>query len=104
YLVERTGQPVAILDLDYHHGNGTQQIFYGRPDVLYVSLHGDPDRAYPYFAGHADETGAGAGEGTTLNIPLGAGCADQEYLEALARGLGAIEAFGGSTLIVSLGM
>src|SRR5437588_6640697 len=59
---ESTGEPVAILDLDYHHGNGTQQIFYERGDVLYVSVHGDPDRAYPYFAGFAEETGAGGGD------------------------------------------
>ncbi|MGZ8626805.1 MAG: histone deacetylase family protein, partial [Actinomycetota bacterium] len=58
-LSRRTGDPIAILDVDYHHGNGTQQIFYGRGDVLYVSLHGDPDRAYPYFTGFAEETGAG---------------------------------------------
>ena len=70
YAVRQTGGKVAVLDLDYHHGNGTQQIFYRRADVLYVSLHADPRRAYPYFTGHADETGAGAGLGATHNIPL----------------------------------
>ncbi len=103
-IVERTGEPVAILDLDYHHGNGTQQIFYRRSDVLYVSLHGDPDRAYPYFAGFPEETGAGDGQGTTMNLPLRAGCTDDEYLAALELGLEAIESIGGSTLLVSLGM
>ncbi len=104
YLSTRTGEPVAILDVDYHHGNGTQQIFYQRADVLYVSLHGHPDRAYPYFTGFEDECGAGLGEGATLNLPLRAGCTDEEYLDALDRGLAAIGEFGGSTVVVSLGM
>jgi acetoin utilization deacetylase AcuC-like enzyme len=103
-LVRRTEEPVAILDVDYHHGNGTQQIFYARADVLYVSLHGDPDRAYPYFAGHADETGAGAGAGANLNIPLPAGCDDASYLAALDRGLERISTFGGTIVVVSLGL
>jgi acetoin utilization deacetylase AcuC-like enzyme len=103
-LVRRSGERVAVLDLDYHHGNGTQQIFYAREDVLYVSLHGDPDRAYPYFAGFAEERGAGGGEGATLNMPLPAGCGDEQYLEALDHGLEAVDRFGGSTLVVSLGM
>jgi acetoin utilization deacetylase AcuC-like enzyme len=98
------GEPVAILDVDYHHGNGTQQLFYGRGDVLYVSLHGDPDRAYPYFAGFADETGTGAGRGANLNLPLPRGCSDEEYLEHLDRAIDAIGSFGGSTLVVSLGI
>ncbi|HXF72059.1 MAG TPA: histone deacetylase family protein [Actinomycetota bacterium] len=102
-LVRRTGEPVAILDVDYHHGNGTQQIFYGRGDVLYVSLHGHPDRAYPYFAGYEDETGTGAGAGANLNIPLPAGCTDDAYLRALDRALERIEEHGGSILVVSLG-
>ncbi|HEX9124615.1 MAG TPA: histone deacetylase family protein [Actinomycetota bacterium] len=103
-LVRRTGEPVAILDVDYHHGNGTQQIFFGRGDVLYVSLHGDPDRAYPYFSGFADERGTGEGEGANLNLPLPAGCSDERYLEELGRGLEAIGSFGGSSLVVSLGI
>jgi acetoin utilization deacetylase AcuC-like enzyme len=102
-LVRRTGEPVAILDVDYHHGNGTQQIFYARADVLYVSLHGDPDRAYPYFAGFADETGANEGVGTTMNLPLPAGTGDEAYLAALDRGLERIASFGGSIVVVSLG-
>ena len=69
-IVRATGERVAILDVDYHHGNGTQQIFWRRGDVLYVSLHGDPDRAYPFFLGRADETGEGRGAGANLNLPL----------------------------------
>ncbi len=103
-LVRRTGEPVAMLDVDYHHGNGTQQIFYHRGDVLYVSLHGDPDRAYPYFTGSADERGTGAGEGANLNLPLPEGCSDEEYLANLDRGLDAIGSHGGSTVVVSLGI
>lgn len=104
YVLDRTGEPVAILDLDYHHGNGTQQIFYSRPDVLYVSLHGDPSRAYPYFTGHAEERGAGAGEGATLNLPLPAGCDDARYLSVLDVALERVAAFAGSVAVVSLGM
>jgi len=102
-LVRRTGEPVAVLDLDYHHGNGTQQLFYERPDVLYVSLHGDPVRAWPYFSGHADETGAGEGEGATRNFPLPAGCSDEAYLAVLEEALTAIARRGSPRLIVSLG-
>jgi acetoin utilization deacetylase AcuC-like enzyme len=103
-IATRTHERVAILDVDYHHGNGTQQIFYRRGEVFYASLHGDPDRAYPYYTGHADETGAGAGEGTNLNLPLPAGCDDEEYLRAVERALEAISAFGGSFLVISLGL
>ncbi len=103
-LAGRTGEPVAILDVDYHHGNGTQQIFYSRGDVLYVSLHGDPDRAYPHFSGFVEETGSGRGEGANLNLPLPVGCSDAEYLAALDRALEAIASFGGSVVVVSLGI
>ena len=72
-IVRATGERVAILDVDYHHGNGTQQIFWRRGDVLYVSLHADPDRQYPFFLGHADEIGEGEGSGANLNLPLPAG-------------------------------
>jgi len=103
HLVAESGEPVAVLDVDYHHGNGTQQIFYQRDDVLYCSLHGDPDRAYPYFAGWEEETGAGPGEGLTLNVPLHAGCTDEEYLQALDPVLDRISRLTGSVLVVSLG-
>jgi acetoin utilization deacetylase AcuC-like enzyme len=103
YLVESTEDRVAILDVDYHHGNGTQQIFYSREDVLYVSLHGDPDRAYPYFAGWPDERGAGPGEGRNVNLPLPAGCGNEQYLETLDRALDLVARFDAPTLVVSLG-
>jgi acetoin utilization deacetylase AcuC-like enzyme len=95
---------VAVLDVDYHHGNGTQQIFYRRADVLYVSLHGDPDRAYPYFAGHADEEGAGSGSGANLNLPLALGCDDSAYLRELQRACEVIDAFRPELVVVSLGV
>jgi acetoin utilization deacetylase AcuC-like enzyme len=95
---------VAILDVDYHHGNGTQQLFWERGDVLYVSLHADPARAYPYFSGYATESGSGDGEGLTLNLPLPAGTAVDQYATALRTGLDAIAAFTpDAPLIVSLG-
>jgi acetoin utilization deacetylase AcuC-like enzyme len=95
---------VAILDVDYHHGNGTQQIFWERGDVLYVSLHADPARAYPYFSGHAAERGAGDGADTTLNLPLPPAAGLDAYAEALGRGLDAIAAFApDAPLVLSLG-
>jgi acetoin utilization deacetylase AcuC-like enzyme len=102
-ICRRTAEPVAILDLDYHHGNGTQQIFWRRGDVLYVSLHADPERQYPYYLGWADETGEGPGLGANLNLPLPAGTDDTAYLAALERALERIAEFGGSTVVVSLG-
>lgn len=97
-------QRVAILDVDFHHGNGTQQIFYERDDVQFVSLHGDPARAYPYFTGYADEVGTGRGRGATLNVPLPARTADDPYLDALDRACEAVRAFGPSLVVVSLGL
>ncbi|HEX6474913.1 MAG TPA: histone deacetylase family protein [Candidatus Limnocylindria bacterium] len=95
---------VAILDVDYHHGNGTQQIFWERGDVLYVSLHADPARAYPYYSGFASETGAGDGEGRTLNFPLPAATGLDAYAAALSRGLQAIGSFApDAPLVLSLG-
>jgi acetoin utilization deacetylase AcuC-like enzyme len=94
---------VAILDIDYHHGNGTQQIFYERGDVLFVSIHADPARQYPYFAGYADERGAGEGLGANLNISLRANVADERYLAALDEALAAVRAFDPRFLVVSAG-
>src|SRR5499427_655901 len=102
YLADRVGR-VAVLDVDYHHGNGTQQIFYHRADVLYVSLHADPDRAFPYFIGWADERGAGPGEGFTLNLPLPAGCTNDRYLAALDTALERVAEHAAAALVVSLG-
>ena len=83
---------VAILDVDLHHGNGTQGIFYARPDVLTVSLHADPVRFYPFFWGHADERGEGPGLGYNLNLPLPRKSGDAAFLEALAAGIPAASA------------
>jgi acetoin utilization deacetylase AcuC-like enzyme len=103
-VLARGAQRVAILDIDFHHGNGTQQIFWERADVLYVSLHGDPAGIYPYFSGHATERGAGDGQGTTLNLPLAPGTEGDAYLAALDDGLGAIRAFAADApLVISLG-
>lgn len=95
---------VAVLDIDYHHGNGTQAIFYDRPDVFFASLHGDPRTEYPFFLGHADETGVGAGLGANLNIPLPRGTGFEVWSAALEHALGAIQRFGAQALVVSLGM
>ena len=102
-IVRATGERVAILDVDYHHGNGTQQIFWRRGDVLYVSLHADPERQYPFFLGRADETGEGEGIGANVNIPLPAGTDDESYIAALDRGLAAIAQTPGDVVVVSLG-
>lgn len=104
HVAASTGTRVSILDVDYHHGNGTQQIFYERDDVQFVSLHGDPVRAYPYHTGFADETGAGAGLGSTLNLPLAARTPPEQYLERLGEACTAIERFAPSLLVVSLGV
>ena len=95
---------VAILDVDFHHGNGTQDIFYGRDDVFFASLHGAPQDAFPYFLGYAEETGAGKGEGHTLNLPMGPGTAYEVWGMALSRALERIHAYGPDALVVSLGV
>jgi acetoin utilization deacetylase AcuC-like enzyme len=95
---------VAVLDVDYHHGNGTQDIFWERSDVLFVSIHATPETEYPYFLGYADERGAGAGEGYTLNLPLPRGTGWQEYSTALGAALDAIGTFAPDALVVSLGV
>jgi acetoin utilization deacetylase AcuC-like enzyme len=95
---------VAALDVDYHHGNGTQSLFYERADVLFVSLHGDPRTEYPFYLGHADETGRGAGEGFNLNLPLPAGSAASTWFEALDVACARIARHGADALVVSLGL
>ena len=102
-IVRATGERVAVLDLDFHHGNGTQQIFWRRGDVLYASIHADPARLYPFFLGHADETGEGDGVGENLNLPQPAGLSNDAYLAALDRALAAIVDRPGSIVVVSLG-
>jgi acetoin utilization deacetylase AcuC-like enzyme len=95
---------IAMLDIDYHHGNGHQQIFYERNDVLTVSIHGHPSFAYPYFSGFADEKGEGAGEGFNLNLPLKEILDGPGYLIHLRKALQRIRAFKPDYLIVSLGL
>ena len=93
----------AILDIDYHAGNGTQDIFYERNDVLTISIHGDPDFEYPHYIGFADETGAGAGRGFHRNFTLPHGTDDEGYLSALNEALKMIRGFNPAYLVLSLG-
>jgi acetoin utilization deacetylase AcuC-like enzyme len=104
WLRDQGAARVAILDVDFHHGNGTQDIFYDRADVLFVSLHGDPREAFPYFMGYADETGAGAGEGFTVNYPLPKATTFEVWGAALREGLKKIRQFAPDYLVVSLGV
>jgi acetoin utilization deacetylase AcuC-like enzyme len=97
-------QRVAILDVDYHHGNGTQQIFYDRGDVLTISLHSDPDQEFPYYMGYADEIGRGPGEGYHLNLPLPWGTAWNSYEPALQQAMARIRQYKAEVLVVSLGL
>jgi acetoin utilization deacetylase AcuC-like enzyme len=94
---------VAVIDIDSHHGNGTQGIFWERGDVLTVSIHADPNRYYPWFVGHADERGAGAGEGANRNLPLAFGSGDAAWLAAIAAACDAARTHGAEALVVSLG-
>jgi acetoin utilization deacetylase AcuC-like enzyme len=96
---------VAVVDLDAHHGNGTQALFYDRADVLYASLHVDPGAGwFPHYAGFADERGRGRGVGANLNIPLPEGTGDARWLEAVEHLCGAVSAIGATALVVSLGV
>ncbi len=94
---------VAILDVDAHHGDGTQQIFYARPDVLTISIHADPRNYYPFFTGYAEETGVGAGTGFNLNLPLVHGSEGDAMMAAVDRAADRIRAFGTDALVVALG-
>ncbi|WP_294607811.1 histone deacetylase family protein [Roseovarius sp.] len=98
------GLRAAILDVDVHHGNGTQGIFYDRDDVLTVSIHADPARFYPFFWGHATERGAGRGIGYNLNLPLARGTGDDAYLKVLDTALERVAAFGADVVVVALGL
>jgi len=102
--LRRAGRRAAVLDIDVHHGNGTQGIFYARGDVLTVSIHADPERFYPFFWGYAQERGEGAGRGANLNLPLPRGTGDDDYLRALDAALARIDAFGCDALVVALGL
>ena len=95
---------VAILDIDYHHGNGTQEIFYERDDVLTISIHADPKQEFPFFLGYADETGTGKGEGHHLNLPLRWGSGWDRYRPALETAMRRIREAAPDVLVVSLGV
>ncbi len=95
---------VAVLDVDYHHGNGTQSIFYDRDDVFFASIHADPLQEFPYFLGYADEKGTGAGEGYNANFPLRWGSGPDLWFAALEEACEAIDRFGAEGLVVSLGV
>jgi acetoin utilization deacetylase AcuC-like enzyme len=95
---------VAILDVDYHHGNGTQAIFYDSDEVFYASLHADPNFEYPFFSGHKFENGEGRGGGYTANFPLPEGCGEKAFFEALHRAVDCATAFGADFWVISLGV
>lgn len=99
-----SGSRVVILDIDLHHGNGTQGIFYHRADVLTISIHADPVRFYPFFWGHADERGEGPGLGYNLNLPLERKSGDAEFLAALDVAFRRILAYAPDALVVALGL
>ncbi len=103
-FIDGGARRVAILDVDFHHGNGTQDIFYERDDVLFVSLHGAPEDAYPHFLGYADERGSGKGEGFNVNYPLPRGSTFARWSEALKDGLRKIARFKPDVVVVSLGV
>ena len=103
-FLDQGADRVAILDVDFHHGNGTQSIFYGRDDVLFASLHGDPREAFPHFLGYADETGDGRGEGFNHNYPLAPGTTYESWAEALVNACERIRNYAPDALVVSLGV
>ena len=104
YLLDQGAKQIAILDVDFHHGNGTQDIFYHRDDVLFISLHGQPEEAFPYFLGYGDETGRRKGKGFNLNFPMPPGTDFATWNEALGHAINHIESFGPDALIISLGV
>jgi acetoin utilization deacetylase AcuC-like enzyme len=103
-LADHGADRVGVLDLDHHHGNGTQDIFFARSDVAFCSLHADPRHRFPWFLGHADERGAGAGDGYSRNLPLPAGTGVSAWMDALEHGLSWLGSIGIDALVVSLGV
>ena len=104
YALDNGAKRIAILDIDYHHGNGTQDIFYSRDDVLFLSIHGDPNEEFPYFLGHADEKGNGLGLGYNYNYPLPMKSDWKEYKKALESAINEIHTYKPDQIIVSLGV
>jgi len=103
-LLDSGASKVALLDVDYHHGNGTQDIFYSRPDVFFASVHGDPVDEFPYYTGYADETGSHKGEGFNLNIPLAKGSNFEQWQSAVLHCTKRITDYKADALVVSLGL
>ena len=103
-LLDGGAKKIAVIDVDYHHGNGTQSIFYGRNDVLTVSLHADPSLEYPFFLGYADEPGEGEGHGFNINYPLPFGTDWDKYEVALKDALSQVRRFEPDALVVALGL
>jgi acetoin utilization deacetylase AcuC-like enzyme len=99
-----TYERVAVIDIDVHHGNGTQRIFYERSDVMTISIHADPIRFYPFFWGYANESGSGEGDGFNVNLPLARGSNDTTYLKTLTTALDMISAFAPQALVIALGL
>lgn len=103
HLLDDGLQRVAVLDVDYHHGSGTQGIFYARADVLCLSIHAEPRHAYPFYSGHADETGGGPGQGYNVNLPLPAGTGAQAWFTALETACVRLAMYRPEALVVALG-
>jgi acetoin utilization deacetylase AcuC-like enzyme len=103
-ILRKSFDRVAVVDIDLHHGNGTQSIFYRRADVMTFSIHADPSRFYPFFWGYADERGEGDGQGANLNIPLPRGSGDEIFLDALDQGLARVRDFSPDAVVVALGL
>ena len=103
-FIDQGAGRIAILDVDFHHGNGTQAIFYDRSDVMFISLHGDPKDAFPYFLGYKDETGSGNGEGFNINYPMGPGTNFKTWGSALDDACKKIAGYGPDALLISLGV
>ena len=104
YLLDHGAKRIAILDIDYHHGNGTQEIFYDRADVLVLNIHADPKQEYPYFLGRAEETGEGPGEGFNVNYPLPWGIGWPDWNEALEAACARLTTYTPDAVVVSLGV
>ena len=103
-FLDNGAKRVSILDIDYHHGNGTQEIFYARSDVQVINLHADPSQEYPYFLGHRDEAGAGEGEGFNVNYPMPFGTEWPAWFDALKDACGKLAAYQPDAVVVSLGV
>jgi acetoin utilization deacetylase AcuC-like enzyme len=102
-LLNNGASKIAILDVDFHHGNGTQDIFYHRDDVLFISLHGRPEDEFPHFLGYADEVGEGQGEGFNLNLPMPKGTTFETWRKALFQAMERINQYAPDAVIISLG-